>query len=124
VTPDAPVIDSLAKQNSNTLSHFKERVATVITHFAEQSLNAALYYENKSFGKIVSLVPTSAKTGEGIPDLLFLLSQLTQHMLTSKLLRLSTLQCSILEVQCFFIESLSDSIIVFDFLPYDCLFFR
>jgi translation initiation factor 5B len=99
VTPDAPVIDSLAKQNENTMSHFKERVATVITHFAEQSLNAALYYENKNFGKVVSLIPTSAKTGEGIPDLLFLLTQLTQHMLTNKLLRLSTLQCSILEVK-------------------------
>lgn len=35
--------------------------------FAEQGLNSLPYYQNKDFARIVSLVPTSAHTGEGVP---------------------------------------------------------
>lgn len=48
-------------------------------------LNSKLYYENKDFRKYVSLVPTSAHTGEGIPDLLLLLVQLTQRLMHERL---------------------------------------
>ncbi|CDP09723.1 unnamed protein product [Coffea canephora] len=45
----------------------------VITQFKEQGLNTELYYKNKEMGETFSIVPTSAITGEGIPDLLLLL---------------------------------------------------
>jgi translation initiation factor 5B len=38
-------------------------------------------------------------TGEGIPDLLMLLIQLSQKLISDKLLKLSTLQCTVLEVR-------------------------
>ena len=44
----------------------------------EQGLNVALYWENPDIRKYVNIVPTSAITGEGIPDLLQLLVKLTQ----------------------------------------------
>jgi translation initiation factor 5B len=47
----------------------------------------------------VSLVPTSAITGEGIPDLLHLLVQLTQERMTESLMYVSALQCTVLEVK-------------------------
>ena len=69
--------------------------------FAEQGLNSLPYYENKDFGRIVSLVPTSAHTGEGVPvcrlprpdaesaltrddlqDMLMLIVKLTQEKMT------------------------------------------
>lgn len=40
----------------------------------------------------MSLVPTSAITGEGIPDLLMLITQLTQTLMEGKLQYLSGLQ--------------------------------
>ena len=61
-------------------------------------LNCELYYKNKDFRKNVSLVPTSAITGEGIPDLLMLITQLSQQMMGEKLAYLSDLQCTVLEV--------------------------
>src|SRR5690349_5066763 len=64
-----------------------------------QGLNSVLYYENKNFAKYVSLVPTSAITGEGVPDLLLLLIKLTQKRMSSKLMYLSKLECTILEVK-------------------------
>lgn len=61
-------------------------------------LNCALYYKNTDFRKNVSLVPTSAITGEGLPDLLMLLVQLTQSMMSERLQYISELQCTVLEV--------------------------
>lgn len=61
-------------------------------------LNCALYTRNKDFRRVVSLVPTSAITGEGVPDLLMLLVQLTQSMMSERLMYISELQCTILEV--------------------------
>jgi translation initiation factor IF-2 len=48
----------------------------------EQGLNANLYWQNDDLAHTVSLVPTSAHTGEGIPDLLRMLITLTQERLT------------------------------------------
>jgi translation initiation factor 5B len=58
-----------------------------------------LYYENKNFGKNISIVPTSAHTGEGIPDMLMLLVKLTQERMTETLMYLSELECTVLEVK-------------------------
>lgn len=67
--------------------------------FAEQGLNAELFHKNPDVRKYVSLVPTSAITGEGIPDLLSLLVQLTQNRLTDRLMYISELEATVLEVK-------------------------
>ena len=46
---------------------YKDRLEKTVLAFSEQGLNSLPYYENKDFGRIVSLVPTSAHTGEGVP---------------------------------------------------------
>lgn len=59
-----------------------------------------LYYNmKKDFLTTTALVPTSAHTGEGIPDLLMLLVQLTQRMMNERLKYLDKLQCTVLEVR-------------------------
>jgi translation initiation factor 5B len=94
-----PVRDTLAKQPAHVIKEFHDRVEKTKVAFAEQGLNSTLYYENKNYSKYVSLVPTSAITGEGIPDLLHLLVQLTQERMTESLMYLSELQCTVLEVK-------------------------
>jgi hypothetical protein len=73
-----------------------------------QGLNACLYYDNDDFRRVVSLVPTSAITGEGIPDLLMLLVQLTQQMMVKKLMLSNCVECTVLEVKA--IEGLGTTI--------------
>jgi translation initiation factor 5B len=97
-TTDHPSILSLAQQQEHVKREFRTRTDKIIVEFAEQGLNAALYYENKNKNKVVSLVPTSAITGEGIPDLLMLLVNLTQTRMSDKLMYLSELECTVLEV--------------------------
>lgn len=64
-----------------------------------KGLNAVAYYDNKNFAKNVSIVPTSALTGEGIPDMLMLLVNLTQQRMSNKLMYLSKLEATVLEVK-------------------------
>jgi len=97
--PDYPTRDTLALQKPHVIKEFNDRVTKTIVQFAEQGLNACLYWENKNLGKNVSLIPTSAITGEGIPDLLHLLVDLTQTRMTEKLMYLSELECTVLEVK-------------------------
>ncbi|KAK6537607.1 hypothetical protein TWF694_011787 [Orbilia ellipsospora] len=91
--------DSLAKQTKAVQNEFKDRLQQTKLAFSEQGLNAELFFENKNMGRFVSLVPTSAHTGEGIPDMLKLLVTLTQQRMAEKLMYLSELECTVLEVK-------------------------
>ena len=91
--------DSLAMQNKSVQAEFRTRLEQTKVAFAEQGFNSELYYENKSMAKYVSLVPTSAHTGEGIPDMIKLLVQLTQERMTNKLMYLAEVECTVLEVK-------------------------
>lgn len=91
--------ESMALQNKGVQNEFRDRLEKTKLAFAEQGFNSELYYENKSMAKNVSLVPTSAHTGEGIPDMLKLLVSLTQERMTSKLMYLSEVECTVLEVK-------------------------
>jgi translation initiation factor 5B len=91
--------ESLALQSRGVQNEFKNRLEETKTAFAEQGFNSELFYENKSMAKYVSLIPTSAHTGEGIPDLLKLLIQLTQERMTGSLMYLSELEATVLEVK-------------------------
>jgi translation initiation factor 5B len=98
-TPDNAFRDSLEKQARSVQREFEDRVQKTIVAFAEQGLNAILYYDNKNFAKNVSLVPTSAVTGEGVPDMIMLLVNLTQQRMSDRLMYLSELECTVLEVK-------------------------
>ncbi|KAI6046535.1 hypothetical protein EDC04DRAFT_2864725 [Pisolithus marmoratus] len=98
-TPDGAFQESLAKQPVSVQREFEDRVQKTILAFAEQGLNAVLYYQNTNFARNVSLVPTSAITGEGVPDMIMLLVNLTQQRMSDRLMYLSELECTVLEVK-------------------------
>ena len=98
-TPDGAFRESLAKQGRSVQNEFEKRLKETMLAFAEQGLNAVPYYDNKNFAKNVSLVPTSAHTGEGIPDMLMLIIKLTQERMSSQLMYISELECTVLEVK-------------------------
>ncbi|KAF9285373.1 hypothetical protein BGZ68_003930 [Mortierella alpina] len=97
--PDNSFVDSLAQQTKSVQQEFETRKNATITAFQENGLNAELYYDNKNMGKYVSLVPTSAHTGEGIPDMIMLLVELTQTRMSERLMYISELECTVLEVK-------------------------
>ncbi|KAJ8104759.1 hypothetical protein OPT61_g10584 [Boeremia exigua] len=91
--------DSFNLQKPAVQSEFEERWAFVRTQLAEQGFNSELHFKNKSMSKYVSVCPTSAHTGEGIPDMIKLIVSLTQSRLTNNLMYLSEVECTVLEVK-------------------------
>ena len=59
----------------------------------------AIYWENKDPRRFANVVPTSAITGEGLPDLMQLLIKLTQDFMSDRLMFCEETQCTVLEVK-------------------------
>ena len=63
----------------------KYKIQEISTAFAERGFNAFLASTNPDTKRNVSLVPVSAKSGAGIPDLLYFIASLTQRLLKRQL---------------------------------------
>lgn len=98
-TPNNSFRDSFSRQPSSVQREFQDRYEKAKLALAEQGLNSDLYFQNKNVSRNVSIVPTSAVTGEGVPDLLYLLLELTQTRMSKQLMYLSQLEATILEVK-------------------------
>ncbi|KAH1139621.1 hypothetical protein AAZX31_10G213600 [Glycine max] len=96
---NAPIVKAMKQQTKDVQNEFNMRLTQIITEFKEQGLNTELYYKNKEMGETFSIVPTSAISGEGIPDLLLLLIQWTQKTMVEKLTYSEEVQCTVLEVK-------------------------
>ena len=86
-------------QGKNTQVEFQDRAKLVTTQMSEQSLNAAVFFENPDPRSYVSMVPTSAATGDGMGNLLALIVELTQTVLSKRLMYSNELQATVLEVK-------------------------
>jgi translation initiation factor 5B len=84
-TPDAPFLKSYAKQNSYVKEDLDNKLYDVMGTFSRLKINADRFDHIKDFTQTVALVPVSAKTGEGIPELLMVLIGLTQQYLKKQL---------------------------------------
>ena len=74
------------KQTDAAKSEFLRRYKDIILQLNEKGFNAKLYYENiGTFASYLSIIPVSAKTGEGISELLMLVVGLTQKYLKKQL---------------------------------------
>uniref|UniRef100_A0A0A9D332 Eukaryotic translation initiation factor 5B n=1 Tax=Arundo donax TaxID=35708 RepID=A0A0A9D332_ARUDO len=96
--PNAPIVQALKSQCDDVQREFRWRVTEVVTQFKECGFNTTLYYENKKTKEVVNIVPTSAVSGEGIPDLLLLLVRWIPDVMVEKLTYVNTLECTVLEV--------------------------
>jgi translation initiation factor 5B len=92
-------VDSFNLQKQAVQAEFEERWTFVRTQLQEQGFNSELFHKNKNMSKYVSVCPTSAHTGEGIPDMIKLIVKLTQERLTNNLMYLSEVECTVLEVK-------------------------
>ncbi|XP_077984985.1 eukaryotic translation initiation factor 5B-like isoform X2 [Glandiceps talaboti] len=98
-SPHTDIANVIKKQKINTKLEFDERVQQTITEFAEQGLNAALFYENKDPRTYISMVPTSAHSGDGMGNLIALITEFSQTLLAKRLMYTDDLQCTVLEVK-------------------------
>ncbi len=85
-TKDADFLDTYNKQKPHVKEFLDEKLFQIIGNFLEEGFkDCDVYYKIKDFTKKLAIVPTSAKTGEGISTLLMILMGLVQQYLTQNL---------------------------------------
>ncbi len=84
-TADKPFILNVRDQGPTAQSSFDEHFYKLIAALYQQGLNAERYDRISDFTKNIAIVPTCARSGEGISDLLAMLVGLAQKFLEGRL---------------------------------------
>ena len=83
---DADFFDSYNKQKAHVKDFLDVKLLQIIGNFMEEGYKGIERYDKiKDFTKKIAIVPTSAKSGEGISTLLLILMGLVQQYLTKNL---------------------------------------
>ncbi len=77
--------DALKRQTSTVEQALNEKVYELIGRLSELGFTSDIYSNVKDFKKELAIVPVSAKTGEGIAELLMLVAGLSQRFLEARL---------------------------------------
>lgn len=82
---DEDLKKSIEAQTQNVKQNFEEKYMTLIGSLDSYGFEADLFYNIRDFTKKIALVPCSAKTSEGIQQLVMVLCGLSQKYLEDKL---------------------------------------
>lgn len=87
-------------QKEHVKRRFDSMLQNTITQLTKViGLNTALFDTNENMKEYVNIVPTSAHSGEGIPDLMNMFMYISEKFMYKKLYVSKKIQCSVLEVK-------------------------
>jgi translation initiation factor 5B len=84
-TEDAPIQGTYEAQSDRVRSDLDDRLYDIIGEMSQRDFSADLYWRVTDFQRNVGLVPVSAETGEGVPDLLAVLMGLSQRYMREEM---------------------------------------
>jgi len=82
---DKPLKEAIESQADNVKQLFDEKYMTLIGSLNSYGFESDLYYNIDNFAQNIALVPCSARTRQGIPELIMVLCGLSQRYLADKL---------------------------------------
>ncbi len=83
------VFEGLREQSELTKKLFEEKFYALITQLSELGFDSDIYFNIDDFRKKLAVVPVSAKTGDGLPDLILVMLGLAQRFMMERLTVLS-----------------------------------
>jgi len=83
--PDEPFIETIKKQDPRVVKKLEDMIYTLVGQLASYGVISERFDRVRDFLKTVPIVPVSAKTGEGIPELLAVLAGVTQKYMAERL---------------------------------------
>ncbi len=81
-----PFLISVKKQHQQVVEELDRRLYMIVSELSNLGFNAERFDRVKDFTKTLAIVPVSARTGEGIAELLAMLAGLAQRYLTHQLM--------------------------------------
>ncbi|MBI2084730.1 MAG: translation initiation factor IF-2 [Candidatus Aenigmarchaeota archaeon] len=82
---NASFLDSFGKQRDDVKDELDNKIYSLVSQLAERGFEADRFDRVSDYTKTVAIVPVSGQTGEGLPEILLMLSGLTQRFLKEKL---------------------------------------
>ena len=82
---EEPFVVSLKRQSDRAIANLDEKIYKLVESLYSHGFPSERYDRISDFTKNVAIVPMSAKTGEGIPDLLLMIVGLAQRFLEKNL---------------------------------------
>jgi translation initiation factor 5B len=95
---DRPIFESINLQQEYTISEFHNKALNIITALSIIGFEADFYWQISDFTKKLALVPCSAKTHEGIDEILIVIAGLAQKYLAKQLALGKEAKGNVLEV--------------------------
>jgi translation initiation factor 5B len=83
--PDTPFMRSFKAQRSDVQTVLDSKLYTIVEELYKSEFSSERFDRVKDFTNQIAVVPLSAKTGEGIPEFLMVLTGLTQKYMENKL---------------------------------------
>jgi len=96
---DISFLDSFKNQREGIREEVDNKIYNLVAQLAERGFNSERYDRIDDFKKTIAIVPVSSITGEGIPDLLAVISGLAQQFLKDQLELSETGRGTVLEVK-------------------------
>ncbi|RHN48503.1 putative protein-synthesizing GTPase [Medicago truncatula] len=98
--PNAPFRKSYHQQSSDAQKLFSSTFRKIIAEFKQYGIKADMFLNNNDIlRQTVSIVPTSAISGEGLSDIKSELIKWTQKTMLNQLTYTDQLQCTVLDVK-------------------------
>ncbi|MFD1565761.1 translation initiation factor IF-2 [Haloarchaeobius amylolyticus] len=85
VHEDAPINDTYESQSDRVRERLDESLYEIIGNLSDEGFSADLYWRVQNFQRNVGVVPVSAMTGEGVPDLLTVMMGLSQRYMKEEM---------------------------------------
>ena len=82
---DLTLLESIQKQNENVMLLLEKKLYEVVGRISEHNFNAERFDRVEDYTKQIAIIPISAKTKEGLPELLMVLMGLSQRFLEQSL---------------------------------------
>ncbi|ELY88840.1 translation initiation factor IF-2 [Natrialba taiwanensis] len=84
-TEDSPINATYEAQTDRVSSRLDESLYEIIGNLSDEGFSADLYWRGQNFQRNVGVVPVSAMTGEGVPDLLTVMMGLSQRYMKEEM---------------------------------------
>ncbi|ELY79932.1 translation initiation factor IF-2 [Natrinema gari] len=82
---DSPINDTYEAQSDRVRGRLDESLYEIIGNLSDEGFSADLYWRVQNFQRNVGVVPVSAMTGEGVPDLLTVMMGLSQRYMKEEM---------------------------------------